>query len=165
MLNASDQVVDDCMGVAAGGVDPYMQILRSNHGAFFLNPMWASDWRHYFVDIMVLQNPDDLEGVRYVSQYMNYGTVTMMCTGLGNKDEFHRDVLDFSRAFSLKVEECQCSTSVVDRSYAIAKALMTAPDPKGRKGDYLKRNDRSWTSRSWWGLPQDSLRPSVSFPR
>ncbi len=117
------QVVDDCMGVAAGGVECYLKLLRSHHGAFFLSPMWASDWRRFFVDIMVLQDPEDLEGARYIFQYMNYTTVTMMCTGLGGNDEFHQEVDEFSRAFGLAIEEHECSTDVVDRSYAEAKRL------------------------------------------
>lgn len=124
LKDASGQIVDDCMGVAAGGVDAYLKLLRSHHGAFFLSPMWASDWRRFFVDIMVLQDPSDLEGARYIFQYMNYTTVTMMCTGLGGNDAFQTEVEEFSKAFGLKMEEQPCSTEVVDISYAKAKSLL-----------------------------------------
>ncbi|MDD1772433.1 MAG: DUF1638 domain-containing protein [Methanomassiliicoccales archaeon] len=124
LKDASGQVVDDCMGAAAGGVEAYLKLLRTHHGAFFLSPMWASDWRRFFVDIMVLHDPNDLEGARYIFQYMNYTTVTMMCTGLGGNDEFHKDVGEFSKAFNLKMEEFPCNTSVVDSSYARAKGRM-----------------------------------------
>lgn len=123
LKDSTGQVVDDCMGVAVGGVEPYLKLLRSHHGAFFLSPMWASDWRHFFVDIMVLQDPNDLEGARYIFQYMNYTTVTMMCTGLGCNDEFHDEVRSFSNAFGLAEEEYPCSTDVVDLSYAEMKRL------------------------------------------
>ncbi len=123
LKDAGGQVVDDCMGVAAGGTESYLKLLRSHHGAFFLSPMWASDWRKFFVDIMVLQDPNDLEGARYIFQYMNYTKVIMMCTGLGSNDEFHEEVDRFSKAFGLAIEEYPCGTDVVDRSYAEMKRL------------------------------------------
>jgi hypothetical protein len=122
----SDQIVDDCIGAAVGGTDEYLHLLRSNSGTFFLTPMWASNWRRFFADIQVIQGDNDLEGAKYVFQFMNYRGAMKMMTGLNDPERFQKNVEEFADIFDFKVWDKECSTKVAERSYQRTKEMLSS---------------------------------------
>lgn len=127
LTDRSEQVVDDCIGVASGGCNEYLQLLRSNPGTFYLTPMWASNWRQFFQDIRVIEDGDNLDGAKYVFEYMGYRKVLKLNTGLGDSGEFEDKVTEFSQVFHFLQVEQICNTEVVERSYENVRQLMPSP--------------------------------------
>jgi hypothetical protein len=124
LTDHTGQMVDDCIGTAVGGVDDYLHLLRSHPGSFYLTPMWASNWRRFFHDIRVIEDEKNLDGARYVFQFMGYKDTFKLKTGLGDAEAFDRNVREFGESFDLKVGEIPCSAAVAERSYLKAKELM-----------------------------------------
>ncbi|HSV42435.1 MAG TPA: DUF1638 domain-containing protein [Methanomassiliicoccales archaeon] len=125
MTDHSGQVVDDCIGTAIGGVDEYLHLLRTNSGTFYLTPMWSSNWKRFFVDIRVIQDINDLDGARYVFQFMGYKRVLKIETGLGDVELFEKDAAEFARTFDLDLTDVPAGVKVAERSYEAAKELLT----------------------------------------
>ncbi|OPY31941.1 MAG: hypothetical protein A4E32_01549 [Methanomassiliicoccales archaeon PtaU1.Bin124] len=118
------EMVDDCIGTAMGGTEEYLHLLRSHPGSFYLTPMWASNWRRFFHDIRVIEDEKNLDGAKYVFQFMGYKDTFKLKTGLGDGESFDRNVLEFGSCFDLRVGEINCTTTVAERSYLRAKELM-----------------------------------------
>ncbi|MGD1060964.1 MAG: DUF1638 domain-containing protein [Methanomassiliicoccales archaeon] len=117
-------IVDDCVGAELGGTEEYLAYLRSEHGEYPLNAMWAEKWRHYMCETQLLRDPNDLEGVKMVFQCMGYSRVAKLDTGLGNADEFEKEVREFASLLELDVVNVRCPLRVVEESYRAAMTIL-----------------------------------------
>ncbi|MDD1769672.1 MAG: DUF1638 domain-containing protein [Methanomassiliicoccales archaeon] len=115
------QIVDDCIGCVLGGTDEYLAQLRKSIGTFFLTPMWAANWRELFHKVQILQDPNDVEGARYIFKCVGYKKVVKMETGLGDDAEFDERVKEFAQLFDFELGSVKCTLSVVESSYEEAK--------------------------------------------
>jgi hypothetical protein len=122
LRDAKGQIVDDCIGCVLGGTDEYLDQLKKSSGTFFLTPMWAANWRELFNKVQILADPNDIEGAKYVFKCVGYKKVMKMDTGLGDQEEFNRQVDEFSRLFAFERGTVKCTLEVVERSYLRAKA-------------------------------------------
>jgi hypothetical protein len=132
LRDSKGQIVDDCIGCVLGGTDEYLDQLKKSSGTFFLTPMWAANWRELFNKVQILADPNDIEGAKYVFKCVGYKKVVKMDTGLGDEDEFNRQVDEFSRLFEFEKGTVKCTLEVVEQSYLQAKASATKdllPDP------------------------------------
>ncbi|MDD1746346.1 MAG: DUF1638 domain-containing protein [Methanomassiliicoccales archaeon] len=123
LRDAKGQIVDDCIGCVLGGTDEYLVQLKKSSGTFFLTPMWAANWRELFNKVQILADPNDIEGAKYVFKCVGYKKVVKMDTGLGDEEEFERQVDEFSRLFEFEKGIVKCTLEVVEQSYQQAKAL------------------------------------------
>lgn len=123
LTDHTGQLIDDCIGTAVGGTEEYLHLLRAHPGSFYLTPMWASNWRRFFHDIRVIDDEKNLDGARYVFQFMGYKDTFKLKTGLGDGNWFDENVRDFGEQFELNVGEIPCGTAVVERSYLRAKEM------------------------------------------
>jgi len=122
LRDSKGQIVDDCIGCVLGGTDEYLIQLKKSSGTFFLTPMWAANWRELFNKVQILADPNDIEGAKYVFKCVGYKKVVKMDTGLGDEDEFDRQVDEFSRLFEFEKGTVKCTLDVVEKSYQQAKA-------------------------------------------
>lgn len=117
-------IVDDCVGAELGGTEEYLAYLRSEHGEYPLNAMWAEKWRHYMFETQLLRDPSDLEEAKMVFQCMGYSRVAKLDTGLGDPNEFEKEVREFASLFELEVVSVRCQLRVVEESYRTAAARL-----------------------------------------
>ena len=121
LRDAKGQIVDDCIGCVLGGTEEYYDQLRKSSGTFFLTPMWAANWRELFHKVQILADPKDIEGARYVFKCVGYKKVVKMDTGLGDVEEFERQIDEFARLFDFEKGVVACTLDVVESSYLDAK--------------------------------------------
>lgn len=120
--------IDDCYGTELGGKEEYRNFLINQSApAYILNTMWAANWRRFMQEVQMLRDPNDLEEVKGVFQYMDYKTAVGLNTGLGDQDKFEKQLEEFSNLFGLKKENHKCNLCVVDDSYKYAKTLLVVP--------------------------------------
>ncbi|MDD1746889.1 MAG: DUF1638 domain-containing protein [Methanomassiliicoccales archaeon] len=121
LRDAKGQIVDDCIGCVLGGTDEYLDQLKKSSGTFFLTPMWAANWRELFNKVQILADPNDIQGAKYVFKCVGYKKVVKMDTGLGDEEEFDRQVDEFSQLFEFEKGTVKCTLDVVEQSYLKAK--------------------------------------------
>lgn len=120
--------IDDCYGTELGGKEEYRQFLIDQPGpTYLLNTMWAANWRSFMQEIQMLRDPNDLEEVREVFKYMDYRAIIGLNTGLGDQEEFERQLEEFANLFELKKDNHRCTLHVVENSYREAKANLLRP--------------------------------------
>lgn len=124
------EIVDDCIGAVIGGSDEYLKCLRENKGSFFLTPMWASNWREMLHKVQIMSTPDDIEGARIVFQSVGYNKVIKLDTGLGNENEFEKNVRDFANTFGFQRDELKGDLSIIFESYVRARSLVVSENQR-----------------------------------
>jgi hypothetical protein len=122
------RIVDDCIGATLGGTEEYLSYLREEKGEYPLNTMWALRWRHYMHETQLLRDPDDLEEARMVFRCMGYSVVTMLDTGLGDSNEYEREVKGFADLFGLRIRRIPCRTRVADNAFHKAVEMLLEPN-------------------------------------
>jgi hypothetical protein len=124
LRDAQGLIVDDCIGTVLGGTSEYYEQLRKSSGTFFLTPMWAGNWRELFHKVQILADSSDIEGARYIFECVGYKNVIKLDTGLGDQEDFERNIEEFATLFNFKRGVVDCTLSVVERSYDQAKLLL-----------------------------------------
>jgi hypothetical protein len=117
-------IVDDCVGAELGGTEEYLAYLKSEHGEYPLNSMWAQKWRHYMHETQLLRDENDLEEAKMVFRCMGYSKVAKLDTGLVDDDDFEAKVKEFATLFELQMERVKCPLRVVEESYQAAIRLL-----------------------------------------
>jgi len=116
------EVVDDCIGAVVGGTEEYLALLKKYPGVMYLTPMWASNWREMIVKTGVAPTADDLEMLRMIFEMVGYKKVLKINTGLGDQDQFEKEVRRFAELFNFEEEEMNnCTLEVIERSWKNAK--------------------------------------------
>ncbi|MEI6796456.1 MAG: DUF1638 domain-containing protein [Methanomassiliicoccales archaeon] len=118
------KIADDCVGMLIGDRKRYLELLRSSTGSLYMSPAWAEHWRKFMMDIQMVQDINDLDGAKFVFPYMGYKRVVMLETGLGNEEEFKRQVDEVAGIFGFSVERVHCSTARIDAAYSTAKGYL-----------------------------------------
>jgi len=115
------EIVDDCIGLVMGGSDEYLENLRKFSGTFFLTPMWADNWRKMFNKVQILEDPDDIEGAKYVFDCVGYKRVVKLDTGLGEQPKFDDQVQEFAELFEFEFDCIPGRLDIVDNTFLEAK--------------------------------------------
>lgn len=122
--------VDDCFGTALGGRDEYRDFLLNSPGpAFILNPMWAANWRHFMQEVQMMRDPDSVDEVKAIFQYMDYRCIIGLDTGILPPPTFDVQLSEFGQIFGLAHQSVRCGMNVVENSYLKAKSLMGKSRP------------------------------------
>ncbi len=132
LRDSQGQVVDDCIGAVLGGTDEYLKQLKEYKGAFFLTPMWGSNWREMLHKVQIMPSEEDIEGARYVFDAVGYDKVVKIDTGLGDEKEFEEKVDEFARIFDFDRKQLRGDLSLVHQTYEKAKEIV---GPKGSEGN------------------------------
>jgi len=132
LRDANGEVVDDCIGTVLGGTDEYLRQLKVNKGAFFLTPMWASNWREMLHKVQIMPSPDDIRGAQYVFEAVGYDKVVKIDTRLGDPGEFESNVNEFASIFNFEKRELDGDLSIVQENYIKAKCSL--PQQSDRVG-------------------------------
>lgn len=116
-------IVDDCIGAALGGREPYLRTLKSfdGVGAFFITPMWAANWREMLKKSKVTPDPNDITMSKFLFQQVGYKYAAKLDTGLSDPEEFEHNVRKFADLFEFEVVELKGSTRLVEGSYMRAR--------------------------------------------
>ena len=129
------RVIDDCVGVAVGGLDGYRSLLREYKATMFFTPAIATNWLDFLSasDMMAyFEGSDDVEttkaNLKMVMKLAEYRGVTQIDTGYEDREEFDKCTKDF--ADYNEFETFQCRPDLVDqgpakRLYAESKALLS----------------------------------------
>jgi hypothetical protein len=120
LRDGKNLIVDDCVGAELGGTEEYLAYLKSEHGEYPLNTMWAQKWRHFMHETQLLQDENDIEEAKMVFKCMGYSRVAALDTGLGDAEDFERKVKEFANLFELDMERIKCPLRVVEESYHAA---------------------------------------------
>jgi hypothetical protein len=118
------KIADDCIGMLIGDRKRYLEMLRRSTGSLYMSPVWAEHWRRFMLDIQMIQDANDLEGAKFVFQYMGYKRVMMLDTGLGDKARFDEHIAEVAGLFGFDIERVQCTMARVDAAYSTAKGYM-----------------------------------------
>jgi hypothetical protein len=120
LKDCREKIVDDCVGAVLGGTEEYLNFLKTDKGGYPLNTMWASNFRHFMMEIQLLGETSEIEEVKFVFQCMNYSKIIELDTGLGG-EEYHSKIKGIASQFGFEVERVPCTLRVVDVSYQRAK--------------------------------------------
>ncbi len=124
LRDSQGQVVDDCIGAVLGGTDEYLKQLKEFKGAFFLTPMWGSNWREMLHKVQIMPSEEDIEGARYVFDAVGYDKVVKIDTGLGDEEHFEEKVDEFAQLFNFARKHLQGDISLVHETYKKAKDIV-----------------------------------------
>ena len=128
------RVIDDCVGVAVGGLKGYQRLLHENTGCMLFTPAIATNWLDFLSasDMMAMfDGQDDVEttkkNLKDILEMCNYHGVTQIDTGYEDRAEFDRCTRDFADYNNFEIR--QCSPDLVDlgpakRLYSGSKALL-----------------------------------------
>ena len=134
-----DRVIDDCVGVAVGGIDGYRELQRQNRGSMLFTPEIATNWDDFMSasDIAYYGEGRTLEQSRADLKYMmdqcGYHAVVQIDTGYeDDREEFDRCTKDFADYNGFEIR--QCSPELIDRGpaerlYTGAKSLLERSCP------------------------------------
>lgn len=115
------KIADDCVGMLVGERHRYLDLLRHCHGTFFMSSTWADNWRRFMVDIQLIPDINDLDGAKYVFQYMGYRRVVMLDSDVANQTAFEEKVREFAQHFGFALERLDCRTTLLEEAYQRAK--------------------------------------------
>ena len=128
------RVIDDCVGVAVGGIDGYRELQRRNRGSMLFTPeiatnwtdfMSASDTAYYGEGRSLEQSKQDLKDMM---EQCGYHAVVQIDTGYeDDRTDFDKCTRDFADYNGFEIR--QCDPDLIDRGPAIrlyteAKALL-----------------------------------------
>jgi len=124
-------IVDDCIGAALGGREPYLQTLKrfGETGTFFLTPMWAANWREMLKESQLTPSPDNINMSKFVFEYVGYRNAAKVDTGLSDPEQFEHDARKFASLFDFELLELGGTTSLVENSYSNARDATLKPVP------------------------------------
>ncbi|OUJ18551.1 hypothetical protein AMET1_1470 [Methanonatronarchaeum thermophilum] len=105
ILRDSTGIVDDCICLALGGTDKYVQYIKKDPATFFLTPMWADNWRDMFIKCKLVRDLDNIELAKKVFENAGYNKVLKIDTGIIFSDGFDEKVREFSKTFELDIEK------------------------------------------------------------
>ncbi len=113
-------IVDDCIGAALGGREPYLQVLKrfGETGTFFLTPMWAANWKEMLKESQVTPSPDNISMSRFVFEYVGYKNAAKVDTGLSDPEQFEHDAREFASLFDFDLLELEGTTTPIESSYS-----------------------------------------------
>ncbi len=137
---------DDCVGVAISGGPRYLQMQKTYPGHFYLFPAMATNFDDFMeadqAEAAATQESltDEIREqlgiepgkdgyLRWLLQLGGYEYILKIDTGLGDKDDFDRDVLKVSERTHLKVKQAEDGWGTLeptDELYAKCKSLLDA---------------------------------------
>lgn len=124
-----NRVCDDCVGVAVGGVDNYLKLLKAHTGRMLFTPCVAVNWSDFMdANEMFKGLPEkNIEHMRWLFEYCNYDTVVEIDTGLGDRGEMRKSTKEFAETYDFKIikgEEHWPNLYPAKRIYRDAKQIL-----------------------------------------
>ncbi|RZN61141.1 DUF1638 domain-containing protein [Methanonatronarchaeum sp. AMET6-2] len=107
ILRDSTGTVDDCISLALGGTDKYIEFIKKESGVFFLTPMWADNWREMLLKCNIIRDLDQIDMAKIVLDHAGYQYVVKIDTSLRDNNGFHEQVEEFSETFDLDIMETE----------------------------------------------------------
>lgn len=122
LTDAQGQIVDDCIAVPLGGTDGYLRLLKRYAGVFYMTPAWAENWPDLIKKMEITRGTDmtNLDMLKMLFEMAGYNRVLRINTGLGETDNFHAHVREFSQEFNFKEVDLEpnfISTKVSEDAY------------------------------------------------
>ncbi|WGI16702.1 DUF1638 domain-containing protein [Methanonatronarchaeum sp. AMET-Sl] len=105
ILKDSTGTVDDCISLALGGTDKYMEYIKKDPATFFLTPKWADNWRDMFIKCRLVRSLDNIELAKKVFENAGYNKVLKIDTEINKTSNFDKKVKEFSEIFELDIDE------------------------------------------------------------
>ncbi|MCQ2079579.1 MAG: DUF1638 domain-containing protein [archaeon] len=138
--SASGRVCDDCIAVAVGGSERYLELERTYTGMFYVIPSFANNWQTFVMagdTAKGLNNlpeetkqelglTDQESFIRWMFEFCGYTNTLKIDTGLSEKDEFEEAFQDISRRLNLKplvIEDGWVTLNSVEGIYATCKSF------------------------------------------
>jgi hypothetical protein len=111
------EIVDDCISVALGGNDSYAEVMQSGNGTgmIYLTPMWASSWEEMRME------SNDTSDFNESFLKKHYKKVVKINNKISKREEFDKNVLNYSRNFDMSIVEMEGSMEIASKSYLNAK--------------------------------------------
>ncbi len=122
LKDENGQIVDDCIAVPLGGTDGYLRLLRRYAGVFYMTPAWAENWKLLIRKMEIARGTEmgDLDMLKMLFEMAGYNRVLRIDTGLGDRENFHDRVREFSLEFKFREVDLEpgfVSTKVSDQAY------------------------------------------------
>lgn len=116
------QIVDDCIAVPLGGTDGYLRLLKRYAGVFYMTPAWAENWEDLIKKMEIARGTDmsSREMLKMLFEMAGYNRVLRIDTGLGDRENFHAHVREFSQEFNFNEVDLEpdfISTKVSEDAY------------------------------------------------
>ena len=111
-----DHPVDDCVGLLIGGRQRYYAEQCKIAGTFFITPGWASHWRRMFdlttggVSVKIAKR-----------MFEHYERTLLISNPVVSDEEMREDIREFVEMFGFRVEACQGTMSILQRTWEEAK--------------------------------------------
>jgi hypothetical protein len=111
-----DHPVDDCVGLLMGGRERYYAEQCKVAGTFFITPGWAHHWRRLLDREM---GGVSLEIARRMFQH--YERTLLISNPVMSDQEMRKNIQEFVDTFGFRVETCQGTMSILQRTWQEAK--------------------------------------------
>jgi hypothetical protein len=124
-IGQSTELLEDCIAAALGGNSRYREILKSHSDTFFLNPMWAVNWKTAF-----RVGNESLSGFEFSPERLRklgYRKVARINTKLSYESVFEKKIEEFACNFGFEVIELEGSTEIVQKSYNQMRNMLLRP--------------------------------------
>ena len=114
-MNA-DHPVDDCVGLLIGGRERYYAEQCKVAGTFFITPGWAYHWRRLLDREM---GGVSMEIARRMFEH--YERTLLISNPVMSEQEMRENIEEFVDTFDFRVETCQGTMSILQRTWQEAK--------------------------------------------
>ena len=128
--NRDGTICDDCICIPIGGTDRYLNLLRKYPGRLYFTPAMASNFEGFLSSMELFNGLDtkNTETMKIILDMAGYTEVMEVQTGMGDQDNFSRNIDDFVEKYHLvrtKLEDGWADSSLTDMNYQNAKRTMT----------------------------------------
>jgi len=122
LTDEKGQIVDDCIAVPLGGTEGYYRLLKRYAGVFYMTPAWAENWPDLIKKMEITRGTEmtNLDMLKMLFEMAGYNRVLRINTGLGDTENFHAHVREFSQEFNFKEVDLEpdfISTKVSEDAY------------------------------------------------
>ncbi len=123
------RVCDDCIGVAVGGTDRYLKLMKNYTGMLYLTPCMATNWTRFVGSMAMFRgiDRDDRGMMKQILEICGYEYAVRIDTGLGDPEEFEECAQILCREMNLKLisaEDGWATLEPAKRLYAETKNIL-----------------------------------------
>lgn len=131
--DANGRVCDDCVGVAVGGVQGYLRLIKEFTGVLLYTPAIATNWEDFLAASDMAKGTESLspgdpkDGMRKILHMCGYTSIVQIDTGLEDRGEFDRATRDCAEYMGFRILQASpdyIDTGPMERIYAEGKSFL-----------------------------------------
>ncbi len=121
LTDSNGETVDDCFAAILGGKKTYLDCILRHKGTLLASAGYEEAWRRKFREMDIETIFHEAKWLKHTLEALGYNHILILDDGLGDRDQFEKDVRTYAQVFDLEVTTRKCGLEVFERSYDMAK--------------------------------------------